>query len=156
MWMGHKVASHAGGIDGFSSFIARYPSDNAVVIVLTNNTSGMANVIGGDLQSILFGQKYDVPRTRSEVKLDGTILDGYVGKYEVAPSLVFNIVRADDGLTFQPTGQPTAVPMYAESESAFFLKVVDAQITFIRNESGKVTGMEFRQSGRTTKARRVE
>lgn len=88
--------------------------------------------------------------------LDAKLLDQYVGKYDVAPGLSFTIGREGSGLTFLPPGQPKPVPLFAESETVFFLKVVDATITFIKNADGKVTGLEFRQAGRTTRASRQE
>jgi CubicO group peptidase (beta-lactamase class C family) len=153
---GRTLQSHAGGIDGFSSFIARYPGDNSVIIILTNNGAGMANTLGMDIAAILYGEKYDAPRERKEIVVDAAVLDTYMGRYEFGPGIAFVIGRRDGGLTFLPPGQPAAVDLYAESPTNFFLKVVDAEIKFIRDEAGKVTGLEYQQRGRTTRARRVE
>lgn len=153
---GRSVHSHAGGIDGFSSFIARYPDDNSVIIVLTNNGAGMANMLGSDLAAILYGEKYETPRERKEVTPDPKLLDRFVGRYEFGPGLAFVIGRQGDGITFLPPGQPDPVALFAEGPAKFFLKVVDAQITFVKDETGKVTGLEFHQRGRTTKARKVD
>ena len=46
--------------------------------------------------------------------------------------------------------------MLAEGETTFFLKVVDATITFVKNAEGKVTGLEYNQAGRTTRAKKQE
>jgi hypothetical protein len=35
--------------------------------------------------------------------------------------------------------------LFPESETDFFLKIVDAQITFVKDASGKVTQLLFRQ-----------
>jgi CubicO group peptidase (beta-lactamase class C family) len=153
---GRSVHSHTGGIDGFSSYIIRVPTDNSVVIVLLNNTQGMANIVGNDLLAILNGDKYELPKERKVVPVDTKILDSYVGKYDVAPSLSFTIDKEGSSLTFLPPGQPRAVELFAESETSFFLRVVDAQIKFIKDENGKVTGLEFSQMGRVTRARRIE
>jgi hypothetical protein len=45
---------------------------------------------------------------------------------------------------------------YAESESKFFLKVVDGQITFVKDEQGKVTGLILHQGGRDLHAKKIE
>lgn len=153
---GRAIHSHAGGIDGFSSYMIRVPADNSVIIVLLNNAAGMANVVGNDLLAILYGDKYDIPKDRKEIAVDAKIMDQYVGKYDVAPGLSFTIGKEGGNLTFLPPGQPKPVPLYAESETVFFLKVVDATITFVKDADGKVTGLEFRQAGRTTKAKRAE
>ena len=41
--------------------------------------------------------------------------------------------------------------MFAESETMFFLKLVDAQIEFVKNEKGEVTHMVLHQNGRDVK-----
>ncbi len=51
----------------------------------------------------------------------------------------------------QATGQPK-IPLFAESETKFFLKVVDAQVEFFKNEKGEVTHLILHQGGRDTKS----
>ncbi|HRH43999.1 MAG TPA: serine hydrolase [Pyrinomonadaceae bacterium] len=155
-WKNHKVLSHSGGIDGFSSHIMKFPQEKATVIVLLNNDRVLAQTVAVDLSSILYGEKYDLPKERKEIAVDAKILDSYVGQYEVAPGLAFFIAKEGDKLTFLPPGQPKAVELFAESETDFFLKVVDAQITFVKNESGEVTGLKFQQMGRTTNAKKIK
>ena len=50
----------------------------------------------------------------------------------------------------QATGQPK-FPLFAESETKFFLKVVDAEVEFFKNEKGEVTYFMLHQNGRDTK-----
>lgn len=51
------VVSHIGGIQGFSSSIARYPNDKVVIIVLGNREDGNSGDIGVQLAKIVFGEK---------------------------------------------------------------------------------------------------
>ncbi len=44
------------------------------------------------------------------------------------------------------------MPIFAESETMFFPKVVDAEIKFFKNEKGQVTYLVLHQGGRDTKA----
>ena len=48
---GLKRIAHSGGIDGFVTFIARYPEAKAVVIVLCNNMRANPGAIANDLAS---------------------------------------------------------------------------------------------------------
>ena len=50
----------------------------------------------------------------------------------------------------QATNQPK-FPIFAESPTKFFLKVVDAQIEFVKNEKGDATAMILHQNGRDIK-----
>jgi hypothetical protein len=43
-----------------------------------------------------------------------------------------------------------------ESESEFFSKVVDTQVTFTKNEKGEVTGLVLHQGGRDITVNRVK
>jgi hypothetical protein len=52
------------------------------------------------------------------------------------------------------TGQP-ALPLFAESDTKFFLKVVDAQLEFVTDSDGKVTHVILFQGGREQKAPRL-
>jgi hypothetical protein len=46
----------------------------------------------------------------------------------------------------QATNQPK-FPLFAESETMFFLKVVDAQVEFFKNDKGEVTHLVLHQGG---------
>ena len=54
---GRKEISHGGQINGFSSFIARYPADKVCVIVLSNFGQTKPRQISLDLAAMLFGEK---------------------------------------------------------------------------------------------------
>ncbi|NIR42434.1 MAG: DUF3471 domain-containing protein, partial [Gemmatimonadetes bacterium] len=88
----------------------------------------------------------EVP-TREAVELDPAILERYVGVYELRPGFDLTITREDDQLFVQATGQPR-FELFAESETEFFLKVVDAQITFVRGDSGAFDELVLHQGGR--------
>ncbi len=57
----------------------------------------------------------------------------------------------NDQLMTQATGQPK-FPMYAEAENKDFLKVVDAQEGFLKDETGCVTYLVLHQGGRDMKS----
>jgi len=54
-------------------------------------------------------------------------------------------------LMTQATGQ-SKFPMFAESETKFFLKVVDAEVEFFKNDKGEVTHLILHQGGHDGKA----
>ena len=60
-----------------------------------------------------------------------------------------------DQLMSQVTGQP-AVPIFPESETKFFLKVVDAQLEFTLGEDGRATGLKLFQGGRVFPGTRAD
>lgn len=93
--------------------------------------------------------------TRRAITLDEAILDRYVGVYELAPGFLFTITREGARLFAQATGQGRA-EVYAESETKFFLKVVEAEIEFGEVVDGKAGLLTLRQAGRDMPAKRVD
>lgn len=93
------------------------------------------------------------PKERKEIAVDAAILDRYVGRYELAPGFILTITREGNSLFMQASGQPK-FPLFAETEKDFFLKVVDAQVTFVE-ENGKVAKLILHQAG-DHEAKRIE
>jgi CubicO group peptidase (beta-lactamase class C family) len=58
---GHRRLAHGGGINGFSTVIVRLPETNVTVIVLSNNDSANASVIGREIGAVYYGQPYTIP-----------------------------------------------------------------------------------------------
>jgi CubicO group peptidase (beta-lactamase class C family) len=143
---GRKRISHGGGINGFSTMIQRFVNDDAVIIVLTNLVPGVRGV-PNTLSSILFGD--------ATAKVDPKIYDSYVGQYEITPSLIITVTKEGDRLFGQPTGQPL-FEMFPESETKFFLKVIDAQITFAKNDKGEVASLTLRHNGRDRTGKKIK
>ena len=69
--------------------------------------------------------------------------------------MVVEITHKEDGLYAQVTGQPQ-FPIFPESETEFFFKGVDAQVTFEKGSDGKATGMVIHQHGHDTLARKTD
>jgi CubicO group peptidase (beta-lactamase class C family) len=147
---GHKVIEHGGGIEGFNTQMSYFPDDKLTVIVLGNLNGGAPGAIASSLASVAHGEKVVLPSERKEVAVPKEILKQYVGTYDMAPG--FNIVVTLEGsqLMTQATGQPK-IPIYPESETKFFLKAVDAQIEFSKNEKGEVITLALYQNGQTLK-----
>jgi len=136
-----KMVSHGGGINGFNTSLARFPEEKVTVVVLRNADYGASNPgkISQDLAAIVLG----VP-PRVAVKIDPKILDAYVGRYELNPNFIITMSREGDSLIAQATGQPK-FELFPESETKFFLKDVDAQVTFLKDDKGAVTNLILHQ-----------
>lgn len=146
-----KMVLHGGGINGFATFLARFPDEKVTVVVLSNADYGVLgpNKISEDLAAIVFGEKYELPRERVAIKIDPKILDAYVGQYELNPNIIFTMSREGDSLMVQITGQPK-FEVFPESEIKFFYKVVNAQVTFVKDDKGVVTHLILHQNGDRT------
>ena len=152
---GRKVVQHGGGIDGFNTYLAYYPDTKTTVAVLANINGEAPTQMAAKLADVAHGVVVTLTSQRKEISLPVATLAKYVGTYEVAPGVNMMMRLVGDQLTTQLTGQGQ-IPVYAESETKFFLKVVDAQLTFARDESGKVTHVTLHQNGRDQKATKIE
>jgi uncharacterized protein DUF3471/copper type II ascorbate-dependent monooxygenase-like protein len=92
-------------------------------------------------------------RVRKVAKIDLKTYDAYAGEYAIGPQL-FTITREGDKLMFSVPGQGK-VEAFPESETKFFFTVIDAQVTFIKNERDEVTELLFDVNGMKLRAKRV-
>ena len=152
---GNEIVWHSGGTGGFRSYVGYDPKRRVGVVVLSNaETPTGVDDIG---MHLLDGQTplMKAPSEHKEISLDPKLFDGYVGRYELAPSFIITVTREGNQLFLQATGQPRA-EIFPESERDYFLKVVDAQITFEVDAQGKTTGLVLHQGGMNQPAKRIE
>jgi len=110
-------------------------SGNKIEAIFTNRI----NKIGG------IKTERPIP-VHTEIHLGEEILKKYIGVYELAPNFDITITLEDGKLMSQATGQDK-FEIFAESQTKFFLKVVDAQIEFIENDSGNIESFILYQGG---------
>lgn len=89
------------------------------------------------------------------VAIDPKLLDGYVGRYRLAPNAVITVSREGDKLFVQLTGQP-AFEVFPYGPKDFFYTVVPAQISFVTDAGGRATALILHQNGRDMPAPRIE
>lgn len=149
---GHKIIEHGGAWQGFTTYIARYVDDKLTVIVMTNRAGANPGLIAHGVAGLYNPEL--APIERKEVKVDPALFDQYAGQYELAPGVVAVITREADKLWLQASGQPR-VQLFPESETKFFLKIVDAQVTFVKDATGRVTHLVLHQ-GEDREAKRIK
>ena len=152
----HPYFTH-GGVDwGFVSNLTAYNRGDGVVV--------MTNAFHGDLlaMQIVSTVAYEYnwpdfqPARRTLVKIDPKVLDRYVGTYRSAPDFSATISKEGDQLYVQANNQPK-FEMLPESENEFFLKAVDAQVTFVTDGSGgRASSLVLHQGAQEMTAHRVE
>ena len=91
---------------------------------------------------------------RTEVEVSEEILAAYVGVYELTPEFQITVTLEERQLQMQPSGGAN-IKIFPESETEFFLRVVDAQITFVLDDSGEVTELILPGTGPDRVAKRL-
>ncbi|BBD39092.1 hypothetical protein Amn_39720 [Aminobacter sp. Y103A] len=149
-----QVIWHNGGTGGYRSYLGFMPAKSVGVVALSN-TSTEAGV--DDIGRHLLDSKNPLaepPRERVAITLDPAIYDRYVGVYSLAPEFEIAITREGSSLFAQATGQGRH-EIFAENDSQFFLKVVNAQLSFDVGADGRTTSMTLHQNGIDQRAPKV-
>lgn len=146
---------HGGGIHGFTTNISMVPADDICIVLLNNASNSFLNTITESIYAILYGKPYELPKERKAIVLDEQTLKQYEGGYELNPGFVLTVTLKSGKLMVQPTGQPE-FELFAEKADFFFLKVVDAQLQFKRNDANVVDSVVLFQGGREMPGKRVK
>jgi D-alanyl-D-alanine carboxypeptidase len=107
---------------------------------------------GGDEEAVKTEEA--PPAKRVAVRVAPEVLARYVGEYELFPGFTIVVTQEGEKLFAQATGQPR-FEIFAESETKFFLEVVDAQVDFVV-EAGTVTGLVLHQGGRDVPGKKIK
>jgi hypothetical protein len=155
-----EIVWHNGGTGGYRAFMA-FDSKAERGVVVLSNLSTVAGVDDIGLHLLDPTLPLANPKTpgvgprqkHTEMALDRAIFDRYVGDYELAPNVLLSVRRQGSQFFVQLTGQPQ-IPIFAESEREFFLRVVDAQLSFEVGGDGQASAVVLHQNGRDQRAAR--
>jgi CubicO group peptidase (beta-lactamase class C family) len=139
-----------------------YTVVDAQLTFVTNKTGTVTHLMlhqnGADLKAEKVSKDSPLPiKPRTVAKIDYGVYDRYVGKYECSwsPDSFFIVTREGNKLMAKLADQP-AFEVFPESKTEFFYKVVDAQLTFVANETGTVTHLMLHQNGANLKADKMK
>ena len=93
------------------------------------------------------GPRGELPPAPKEVVLPAGTLAEYPGSYPLAPTFVLTVTVENGAVFVQATGQEK-FPVFATARDQFFYKIVEARISFERDDAGKVSGLVLHQNGR--------
>jgi len=153
----NSIIWHNGGTGGYRTYMGFDPKRRAGVVVLSNIASAAGpDDIGRHLLDASYPlEKAEPIQEHVEVTVDTKVFENYLGTYQLAPNLIMTMSRDGDRLFTQLTGQPK-FEVFPEGERKFFLKVVDAQLTFDTDAQGKATQVTLHQNGSDMPAKRID
>ena len=111
---------------------------DAKVGVYFMSNSGAPAAIGEAALKLLRGEDYIPPAEPKIVAVDPSVLDRYVGVYELSSDVAFTVSREGNKLMLQQGDQPQKSELAATSPTSFVVKGQDFTVTFVA-ESGPVT-----------------
>jgi serine-type D-Ala-D-Ala carboxypeptidase/endopeptidase len=173
--------NHSGGTGGYGAFARFDPRQDWAMIVLYNRDSddprlvdrvaeNTSALLSGEraipLDSMCDAEKRSLarlefppttapPKQHREIAVNPKLFDGYVGRYQLALNFIFSITREGSHLFVQASGQQK-FELFPESDRDYFLKVVDAQISFEVDRQGRASGLILHQNGLDQYASRIK
>ncbi|MGO8701583.1 MAG: serine hydrolase [Limisphaerales bacterium] len=156
---GAREISHGGGLNGFSSIIMRLPRENFTVVVLANAMPGGPNADPQQLARLVtqfyLGEKL-APRGGHEVStnISPAALDAVAGRYDYGGPIL--TVTKEGSRLYAQLGDQPRFEIFPKSDTEFFWKVADAQVTFVKDNRGKVVKAVHHQNGSIINAPRLE
>lgn len=139
-----NVAEYPGGFNTYDSLAEAYMNNGDAELAIQNYKKSLELNPQNTSATAALKRLENKPAEATATK---TSYDDYVGEYEVSPTFKAAVFKEGEKLMTQATGQPAA-ELYPESADNFFLKVVDAKVTFTRDDKGLVTGLVIHQGGR--------
>lgn len=124
-----KGFGHTGGIDGFASAFAYFPSSKTTYAICSNGSDYSLNKISIALLNAAFGKEVKIPDF-STYDVDAAQLEKYTGKYTTDKiSMDLKIFTENGKLMGQGSGQP-AFPLTPKAKHKFVYDKVGVKIEF--------------------------
>jgi len=149
---GDEMVWHNGMTYGSSAMVAYLRNAEVGAFALSNVLTPHGV---DDLVSHLLVPSVELIVPRQEVAVDPAVFEGLVGTYALSPEVNVEVTAEGEQLFAQVSGQER-LPIHPESETAFFYRLVDAQIEFDVNADGRATGLTLFQYGEVLPAPRAQ
>lgn len=90
----------------------------------------------------MIGKQQD--EKKGEVKISREVLSKYAGSYRAGPVGILRVSLDGDQLAFELPGGGGKMPVFARSETNFFVPALGSGIEFVRDSKGTVTRLMLR------------
>ncbi|MBU0494397.1 MAG: serine hydrolase [Chloroflexi bacterium] len=151
-----QIVGHDGGTGGYRSSCNLAPSRNAGVVVLSNSNYGIGGVSIGYIGVHVLAPQVALPRVRKPIPVAPSVLAAYVGTYEQPDLELVLDVTVENGTLMIQARDKTRYPIYPESETEFFYKDMDVQITFQKDDQGSVVALVMHAGGQDYTAKKIQ
>ena len=140
---------HNGQTAGYHSIMFVSREKQRALVVLCNTGTREVDKLASEIMALLGGQDVKPRKFRKTMDVSAEVCARYVGQYSLSPRVKFDITYANDEKTklmVKLTGQE-AFRLHPETETLWYLKVVDADIEFTVDDKGDCTALTLFQNG---------
>jgi D-alanyl-D-alanine-carboxypeptidase/D-alanyl-D-alanine-endopeptidase len=135
------IVYKTGGTGGYRSFIGFSAWSGRTSVVLSNAAND-ADDVGLNLVNCGYPLKQYPP----QIEIESSILTTYAGIYAMSPGFTLTIRASEKRLFVRGSGQDE-YELFADAETRFFMRAVDAQAIFVREIDGGVRQLIWHQGG---------
>lgn len=154
---GHTMIWHDGTSLGFQSYMARFPDDDACIIILSNFVGAPMSSIRKDLAAILFGEPYELPKASSPISVDPALYGLYAGKYKLENDDLITITRENDRLYGEALSAPMKFELFPVSQDHFSVKIREGVgFTFQKDHTGQYNLIVLHWGSKDIPGQRIE
>ena len=136
------VGELEGGVAGFQKFVDRLKTRNyggfdiqTRVLEGTGHSGSKAEGYSRGLQAVY---------ARPSLTINHTILESYIGTYQLNPEITVRILKENDRLVLVAPDS-SKINLYAETETDFYVKGIYLFLKMQKNDVGRVTGFHVEQ-----------
>ena len=144
--------------NGWQHYTISFPDKNYAVIIMTNSDNGesMFKQLVENLTGVTIPYKWEgYTPYRPTVKLPEKILQQYTGVYDGKLRATVSLVNGQLKVESETVGLPKT-NLYAVSETHFFLKVMEAELQFIKGADGKIEKVILDDEGEHYELKKVK
>jgi CubicO group peptidase (beta-lactamase class C family) len=140
--------SHGGANAGFRCSMFAYSEQGKGAVIMTNSDNGgqLADEIVRAIASEYAWPNYRLPKEKTVSSSDPAKYVEFEGQYPLDQNFTLTITREKNRLITQISGQGE-FELLPEAKDKFFFADFEAEITFVRDETGKVTQLILHQRG---------
>jgi tetratricopeptide (TPR) repeat protein len=109
----------------------------------------------GNTNAVEMLKKMGVDYKSDKANVDPEVYKTLAGEYQLAPNFIITITTENDKIYEQATGQQK-FEIFPTSDYEYYLKVVNAQVSFVRDDSGKITELILHQNGRDISGKKIK
>ena len=155
----HPMIEHGGGIHGFITANAYFPSDSLSITVLTNAAPSDPDALLDNVARAVFGIPLVQPtQAAQKIPLPDSVRSAVLGKYDVdmgAKKLLISFFADSTGLQTQAEGQ-SSFPIYYAGDLTFAAQMDPSLRIHFELENGRATRVTVAQGGASHSGPRVE
>ena len=146
---------HNGQTGGYHSMILISRELEAGVVVLCNTASGRIDALAESIIRAMAGMKVEPAKIAQAKVIPADVVERLQGRYQLAPAFILS-VRSDGQKLFVQATNQAEFRVYAESETRWKYRVVDASLTFELPPQGTASAVTLHQNGRDMRAARID